>query len=60
MAGAPPTSQIVHELALRGAEALEADALAGDRALDFLVDVADGAAGLDSESLRSVRERAWR
>lgn len=28
--------------------------------LDFLISVADGDSGLDLESLRTVRDRAWR
>jgi len=53
-------SQIVHQLALRGVEALEAEAASSDRGRDFLLAVADGEAGLDFESLRTVRDRAWR
>ncbi len=52
-------SQVVRALAIRGAAALDDDLGAADRARSFLHDVADGRAGLDAESLRSVRERAW-
>jgi hypothetical protein len=55
-----PASQVVHRLALRGADALEADAAAAGGGRDFLVAVADGASGLDLDSLRTVRDRAWR
>jgi hypothetical protein len=55
-----PASQVVHRLALRGIQALEADALASDSAREFLIEVADGAGGIDPRSLRSVRDRAWR
>jgi hypothetical protein len=55
-----PASQIVRELALHGVAALEAGSESSAQARDFLVAVADGAAGLDGESLRTVRERAWR
>lgn len=55
-----PASRIVRELALRGVEALEADRAAAAHAADFLVEVADGASGLDLDALRDVRERAWR
>jgi hypothetical protein len=54
------SSQIVHQLALRGVDALEAEAASSDRGRDFLLAVADGEAGLDFESLRTVRDRAWR
>ncbi len=47
-------------LAVRGAAALEQDRQAEQRARDFLLEVADGASGLDLESLRTVRDRAWR
>jgi hypothetical protein len=55
-----PASQVVRQLALRGVEALEAEAVSSDRGRDFLVAVADGTAGLGSDSLRTVRDRAWR
>jgi hypothetical protein len=55
-----PSSQVVHALALRGAAALEQDRRGEERAREFLVKVADGAAGLDLGSLRTVRDRAWR
>jgi hypothetical protein len=55
-----PASQVVHALALRGADALEADREAQQRATEFLVSVAQGTSGVDLERLRSVRERAWR
>jgi hypothetical protein len=54
-----PTSQVVRELALRGAEAFESDDAAEQRAANFALSVADGTSGLDLESLRTVRERAW-
>jgi hypothetical protein len=54
-----PTSRVVHELALRGAEALESDQAAERRAAEFALSVAEGASGLNLESLRSARERAW-
>jgi hypothetical protein len=55
-----PASQVVRELALRGAAALDADRERDSRARDFLVSVAEGHSGLDLERLREVRERAWR
>lgn len=55
-----PSSQVVHALAVRGAEALERDRQAGDRARDFLISVAEGSSGLDLERLRDVRDRTWR
>jgi hypothetical protein len=55
-----PSSRVVHALAVRGADALEQDRQAQERARDFLISVAEGASGLDLERLRSVRDRAWR
>jgi hypothetical protein len=55
-----PASQVVRALALRGAEALDADREAEQRATDFLVSVAEGSSGLDLDALRTVRERVWR
>lgn len=55
-----PASQVVHRLALRGVEALEADAASSNLGRDFLLAAADGDAGLDYDSLRTVRDRAWR
>ena len=57
---ATSSSQVIHELALRGLAALEQDRDAQDRARDFLLSVADGNSGLDLEGLRDVRDRAWR
>jgi hypothetical protein len=54
-----PTSQVVRELALRGAEALETDQAAERQAVEFALSVAAGTSSLDLERLRSVRERAW-
>ena len=54
-----PASQIVRALALRGADAMEADAAAAAAARDFLVSVAEGTSGLELDGLRDVRERAW-
>ena len=54
-----PSSQIVHALAVRGAQALEQDREAEDQAREFLVSVADGTSGLDLDRLRDVRDRAW-
>ncbi|HSE68795.1 MAG TPA: hypothetical protein VLB12_17510 [Gemmatimonadales bacterium] len=54
-----PTSKVVRELALRGAEAFEGDEVAERKAADFALSVADGTSGLDLGRLRSVRERAW-
>lgn len=54
-----PSSQIVHALAVRGAQALEQDREAEAQAREFLISVADGTSGLDLERLRDVRERAW-
>ena len=54
-----PTSRVLRELALRGAEAFDSDEVAEQRAADFALSVADGTSGLDLESLRTVRERAW-
>lgn len=56
---ATPTSRVVRELALRGAEAFEVDEAAEQRAADFALSVADGTSGLDLKRLRTVRERAW-
>ncbi|MFZ2113426.1 MAG: hypothetical protein WAU77_06815 [Solirubrobacteraceae bacterium] len=55
-----PASQVLHALAVRGAEAYEQDQQAEGRARDFLMSVADGTSGLDLQSLRDVRDRAWR
>jgi len=55
-----PASQVVHDLALRGLEAAEAEAVQRDAGRDFLLSVADGSSGLDLDALRSVRDRAWR
>jgi hypothetical protein len=55
-----PASQVLRALALRGADAIEADADAEAAAREFLVSVARGTSGLDLHSLRTVRERAWR
>jgi hypothetical protein len=54
-----PTSRVVRELALRGAEAFESDEAAEQRAIEFALSVAEGTSGLDLESLRHARERAW-
>jgi hypothetical protein len=54
-----PTSRVVRELALRGAEAFESDEAATQRAIDFALSVSDGTSGLDLESLKTARERAW-
>ena len=60
--GQAPASQVLRTLALRGADAMErdADADADAAAREFLVSVARGTSGLDLDSLRTVRERAWR
>jgi hypothetical protein len=50
----------VHRLALRGVEALEADAASSSLGRDFLLAAADGEAGIHYDSLRTVRDRAWR
>lgn len=55
-----PTSQVVRELAIRGAAALEDDHQAAAAAREFLVSVADGASTLDLSRLRTARDRAWR
>lgn len=55
-----PASQVVRALALRGADALDDDEAAQQRATDYLVSVAEGTSGLDLEGLRTVRDRAWR
>lgn len=57
-AGAP-SSEIVHALAVRGAQALEQDREAEGHARAFLISVAEGTSGLDLERLRDVRDRAW-
>jgi hypothetical protein len=49
----------VRELALRGAEAMESDRVATQRAVDFALSVADGTSGLDLASLKTARDRAW-
>jgi hypothetical protein len=59
MGPSTPTSKVVRELALRGAEAFEGDEAAERKAVDFALSVADGTSGLDLERLRSARERAW-
>lgn len=56
MGPSTPTSKVVRELALRGAEAFEGDER---KAFDFALSVADGTSGLDLDRLRSARERAW-
>ncbi len=55
-----PTSQVVRELAIRGAAALEEDHEAAAAAQEFLVSVADEASTLDLGRLRTARDRAWR
>jgi hypothetical protein len=55
-----PASQVVHELALRGVEVMEAEAAQRDAGRSFLVAVAEGRSGLDLDGLRTVRDRAWR
>lgn len=55
-----PSSQIVHALAVRGADAFDQDRQAHERACEFLIDVAEGSSGLDLQRLRDVRDRAWR
>lgn len=55
-----PASQVLRTLALRGADAVEADADAERSARDFLVSVAEGTSGLDLARLRTARDRAWR
>ena len=55
-----PASRLVHELALRGVDAMEAEAAQRDAGRSFLVAVAEGRSGLDLEALRTVRDRAWR
>jgi hypothetical protein len=59
LGAAMPTSKVVRELALRGAEGLEGDRAAERRAVEFALGAADGTSGLDLESLRTARERAW-
>jgi hypothetical protein len=59
LGGAIPTSRIVRELALRGAEALESDQVATQRAADFALSVADGTSGLDLAGLKTARDRSW-
>lgn len=59
MGPSTPTSKVVRELALRGAEAFEGDEAAERNAVDFALSVADGTSGLDLDRLRSARERAW-
>jgi hypothetical protein len=54
-----PTSRVVRELALRGAEAFESDQVAARKAIDFALSVADGTSGLDLEGLKTARDRAW-
>ena len=54
------TSRVVRELALRGAEALESDEAARREAIEFALSVSDETSGLDLESLKTARERAWR
>lgn len=55
-----PASQVLRRLALRGAEALAADADADLAAREFLASVAEGTSGLDLDGLRTARDRAWR
>jgi hypothetical protein len=55
-----PASQVLRTLALRGADAIETEVDAEVAAREFLVSVARGTSGLDLDSLRTVRERAWR
>jgi hypothetical protein len=55
-----PAAQVVHDLALRGLEAMEEDAVERSDGRDFLISVADGESGLDLDGLRDVRDRAWR
>ncbi len=60
LAPGAPSSKIVHELAIRGAAALDRDREAEDRARDFLIGAAEGNSGLDLRELCDVRDRAWR
>lgn len=55
-----PASQVVRALALRGAEALSEEHEAERRAQEFMASAAEGNSGIDLESLRTVRHRAWR
>lgn len=55
-----PASQVVRDLALRGAASLEADMAASSHAQRFLIDVAEGRSPVDLDGLRDVRDRAWR
>jgi len=57
--GDAPASTVLRALALRRAEALEADDEAERAAHDFLVSVAQGTSGLDLDRLRTARARAW-
>jgi len=59
MGPSTPTSKVVRELALRGADAFEGDEVAERKAMNFALSVADGTSGLDLDRLRSARERAW-
>lgn len=54
-----PASRVLRALVLRGAVAIERDADAEAAAREFLVSVAHGTSGLDLDSLRTVRDRAW-
>lgn len=54
-----PTSRVVRELALRGADAFEDDRATMQRAADFALSVADGSSGLNLDSLKTARDRAW-
>jgi hypothetical protein len=55
-----PASQVIRALAILGAEAFDRKAFSTEAATQFLLDVADGRSGLDLESLKTVRDRAWR
>jgi hypothetical protein len=59
MGPSTPTSKVVRELALRGAEAFEDDKTAERKAADFALSVADGTSSLDLDRLWSARKRAW-
>jgi len=55
-----PSSQVVHTLAARGAAALDQDRSSAGARPRVPAQLAEGASGLDLDSLRTAREGAWR
>lgn len=54
-----PAARIVHDLALKGAEALEREQSERDAAIERLVEMSTKRTGLDWDVLENARELAW-